>query len=280
LKELERAARQGKARETDKRRYLTFALSLSPTLLKHYLVIMPIRLPGSPVLDGPPMPDRLLRYRRRTWFILLCGLSICIGWSTLSPKLWLKQRAELVEVWRNDPFEMGYLRQQISVPEAALSARNVSAVNGTLLAAVVERQAGSDNALFRVFFSTFDWPLPPVRTHVPSPLFDANWGTYHYELKVKVPGQEPIKGELDTLEAREIGFMLPAQLLNATRHIDLTLGVFYGELETQWNFSMSPHTYPRTKKAICIKPLYNRTSLENLVECRFYNCQQYVLAWS
>ena len=164
---------------------------------------------------------------------------------------------------------MGYVRQQISVPEAALSARNISAVNGTLLAAVVERQADSDIARFRVFFSTFDWPLPPVRTHMPSSLFDADWGTYHYELTAKVPGQPSIKGEVDTLEAREIAFTLPVQLLDAHRRIDLTLGVFFGELETQWNFSMSPRSYPRTKKAICIKPIYNRNSLEDLVECRF-----------
>ena len=182
-----------------------------------------------------------------------------------------KTPSRMVRIWRNDPFEEGYRRQRMAVPQTLLAMENVTDVMGSLLGAVVEHQSGDETALFRIFFSTFDLPLPPLRTHLGSVLFDAkHWNEFSYNLNAQVDGQLPAVATLSTLEARELAFSLPARLLQShAAVIALNLTITYKNEATVWLFSMRSHLHPYTKKAICMKPLYNRTSLEELVECGF-----------
>lgn len=195
---------------------------------------------------------------------------------------------DFVSLWQNEPFPEGYMTQPMNVAANETAAVNVTAVMGTLRSAVVERHIPGQSSIdensvsLRFFFATWDLPLNPDRHQQPSKLFGSNWKEYSYNVTVSSPDvsangvrNRTYSGRRHYQDMREIAFRMEKALfddfvedLGARITVKLDL-LFKGKVAGTWDFKLQQNSYPYTRLAICIKPLYGVSKPGALAECRF-----------
>lgn len=193
---------------------------------------------------------------------------------------------KFVNLWQNEPFPEGYETKRMALPDDDTADANITAVMGTLRSAVVERHiegglsVDENSVSLRFFFATWDLPLSPDRHQQPSKLFWENHQEYSYNVTVSAAEgllhgaqNQTYRGKQHYQDMREIAFAVEKTLFeesdgDADRKISVKLDLlFKGKVAASWDFKLQQNSYPYTRLAICLKPLYGVSKPGALSEC-------------
>lgn len=233
-------------------------------------------------------------------FLAILAILTCAGmyrglaqWPFHDPnaELMSARPTRYVPVWTSDSLPGGFAKEEVQIPSAAKTARNVTSVFAAMRAAVIDTHFDrEDQVLLRIIGSIYDDPQKD-EWHVSLSEFFSGGGSH--ELRASVPtdpanpdtdsaGPNVVIGSPSFSDGRDFQWSFPADLflrhgtpqpLDGTSSgsvvIPVKLEIIYGErVLNTFTFQLRQKWLPYAKMAICMKPIYGEKLPDSLVEWR------------